>query len=88
MPGDLRGGRIPAMNSDTTYKHQILVNVKYEHYYSEFYKQNDTKACHVTPLFKAPEVVDESEEQIRRRTVKSLKSQCIDRITSYNQVCP
>ena len=70
--------RIPAMTSDTNY----------EHYYSEFYKLNDTKSYHVTPLFKAPEVVDENEERIRRQTVKSLKSQCIDRITSYNQVCP
>ena len=67
----------------------MISDSKYEHYYSEFYNKNHSRAYHAIttcPLFKAPEVVDEDEEQKRRRSIKSLKSQCINRITSYNQV--
>ena len=64
---------------------KMISDSKYEHYYNK----NHSRAYHAIttcPLFKTPEVVDEDEEQTRKRTVRTLKNQCINKITSYNQV--
>ena len=68
----------------------MVSDSQYEHYYSEFYNENPSKSYFATstcPLFKSPEVIDEEEALERRRNLRSLKNQCIDKITSYIQVC-
>lgn len=67
----------------------MISDPKYEYDYSEFYQRYSAISNLnrlICPLFKDPLVNNEKEEPRGRRIVKSLKSHCVNKITSYNQV--
>lgn len=67
----------------------MISDPKYEYDYSEFYQRYSAISNLnrlICPLFKDPLVNNEKEEPRGRRIVKSLKSHCVNKITSYNQL--